>query len=101
MKTEKKKIVIPISYSSFLILQSLKRKSHGYKIMKYVSEVTNGIITIGPATMYRTLSDFLNQGYISYVAGDNDRKEYILTASGEKLLEEQQDFIEILYKINK
>lgn len=91
--------MIPMNYSSFLILLSLREKSYGYKIMKYVEDVTEGIITIGPATMYRTLSDFLSQGYIDQTLGENNRKEYILTKEGQLLLEKQKAFINLLHKI--
>ena len=57
-----------MNYPAFLILLSLRNKSHGYEIMKYVNEATKGFVSIGPATMYRTIADFLNKDYIKLVS---------------------------------
>ncbi|WP_440894801.1 PadR family transcriptional regulator [Amphibacillus sp. Q70] len=92
---------IPINYTSFLILLCLRQPSHGYEIMKYVQNVTNGLITIGPATMYRSISDFLDKGYISLVAEKGTKKEYVLTEKGENLLKRQKEFLDLLHTISK
>ena len=55
---------IPLSYANFLILLVLRQPSHGYEIMKKIAEKTHDVVTIGPATMYRALSFFLDNGYI-------------------------------------
>ncbi|URZ86550.1 PadR family transcriptional regulator [Floricoccus penangensis] len=99
--TKKDNINIPLNYSSYLIMLCLRHQSHGYEIMKYVEEATNGLITIGPATMYRTISDLEKNGYIYLASEVGTRKEYALTEKGWKLVEEQANFMEMLHNIAK
>ncbi|MBO0477644.1 PadR family transcriptional regulator [Vagococcus sp. DIV0080] len=89
----------PMNYSAFLILLSLRTKSHGYEIMKYVNNATKGLITIGPATMYRTIADFLNKDYIELVSDQESKKEYIITEKGSQLLKEQIAFIQLINQL--
>lgn len=92
MKNSKRLLNSPMSYSAFLILLSLQQKSHGYEIMKYVNEATENMLTIGPATMYRTIADFLKNDYIELVSEDDSKKEYLITKKGQQILKEQLDF---------
>ena len=41
--------------SIFLILLATIQPIHGYRIMQQISDMTEGSIEIGPATMYTTL----------------------------------------------
>lgn len=96
----KEKVVsIPLSYASFLILLSLKEPSHGYEIMKFISHVTDDVIKIGPATMYRSLSEFLDNDYIQLISEANNKKMYQITEKGQKLLTEQIKFFDLLHTV--
>lgn len=88
---------IPLSYANFLILWALQKPSHGYEIRKIIMQKTNNIVTIGPTTMYRSLSYYLENGYIELISEEDNKKKYKLTSLGEKLLEEQISFLELLY----
>ncbi|MFB1052004.1 PadR family transcriptional regulator [Paraliobacillus sp. JSM ZJ581] len=88
---------IPLSYANFLILWVLQTPSHGYEIMKNIANKTNNIVTIGPATMYRSLSYYLKNGYIELISEIDNKKKYQLTSSGKELLNEQIDFLALLY----
>lgn len=101
MKKQKETLEVPISYAAFLILLCLQRPSHGYEIMKYVEKVTKGIVTIGPATMYRSISDFLANDYIQLVSSEGTKKQYQLTEKGIILLEDQKKFLDLLHSISK
>ncbi len=92
---------IPLSYANFLILWVLQTPSHGYEIMKKISVKTKNRITVGPATMYRSLAYFLDNGYIKLVSEMDNKKKYQLTAIGQKLLDEQVDFIQLLVDITR
>lgn len=98
---KKDNINIPLNYSSYLIMLCLRHQSHGYEIMKYVEEATNGLITIGPATMYRTISDLEKNDYIYLASEVGTRKEYALTEKGWELVQEQANFMEMLHNIAK
>lgn len=88
---------IPLSYANFLILWILQTPTHGYEIMKNITSKTNNIVTIGPATMYRSLSFYQKNGYIELVSEIDNKKKYTLTASGKELLNKQIEFLTLLY----
>lgn len=90
---------IPMSYANFLILWVLQKPSHGYEIMKNVAIKTNDLVTIGPASMYRSLSFYLEQGYITLISELDNKKLYQLTDRGFELLNEQINFFKLLNHI--
>lgn len=94
-------LTIPLSNATTLILLCLQRPSHGYEIMKYVEERTDGLVSIGPATMYRSLAEFIEQGLISLLTTEGKRKKYLITPKGRQLLEQQKDFLRLLNKISE
>lgn len=100
MKQSKPLLDSPMNYPAFLILLSLRNKSHGYEIMKYVNEATKGFVSIGPATMYRTIADFLKKDYIKLVSEEDSKKEYLITETGKQVLDEQIAFIQLINKLS-
>ena len=94
-------LTIPLSYPAYLILHSLQQPAHGYQMMQYIEQATAGQITIGPATMYRTIADFLEREYIQLVSEEGARKQYVLAKRGEVLLNKQDQFIHLLYNMTK
>lgn len=101
MANKTESFTIPLNYSAYLILLSLREPSHGYEIMKYVEEATNGTLSIGPATMYRTISDFLDADLIELVSEESKKKIYQLTPSGQQILKQQNEFLSLLYQISQ
>ena len=73
----------------FYVLLSLSRERHGYGIMQYVSEMTEGRLKIGAGTLYALLARFEGEGLILQTGGQESRKYYILTAAGREVLEEE------------
>ena len=71
-----------------LILSTLVVPTHGYEIMKHIDQALEGQISIGPATLYTTLSKLVNAQLCSYVETAN-KKVYTITDSGKILLEEE------------
>lgn len=92
---------IPLSYANFLILWVLRTPSHGYEIMKNITEKTQKIVTIGPATMYRSLSYYQENGYIDLISEMDNKKKYKLTARGKALLNKQIEFLTLLYDMTE
>ena len=78
---------LPLSSSGFHILLALADgERHGYAIAKDVEEATGGSIVLGPATLYRTIKQFLADGWIAEVDGDDERRRvYRLTPRGRKI----------------
>ncbi|KAF1295710.1 PadR family transcriptional regulator [Enterococcus sp. JM4C] len=72
--------------STYLILLALLRPQHGYAIMKEVSELTNGTIEIGPASMYTILKKLLKNNYINLEESTDRKKIYVITDLGKETL---------------
>lgn len=69
------------------------RPLHGYAIRQEVEERTGGEIRLWPATLYGTLADLTQRGWIEETAGPADEREdgrgrrwYALTAAGRAAL---------------
>lgn len=69
-------------------MAALTKPRHGYAIMTLIEERTEGIITIGPASMYTIIKKLLKQEWIYlYDESDPRRKTYLLTQKGKEVLE--------------
>ncbi|OGX79444.1 PadR family transcriptional regulator [Exiguobacterium sp. SH31] len=74
--------------STFYILLALTEPRHGYLIMQFVEELTNGRVQIGPASMYTIIKKLVNASLIEPLDGDGKKKSYIITDIGRALLHE-------------
>jgi len=73
--------------SMFYIMTALTKPRHGYAIMSLIEETTDGIISIGPASMYTIIKKLLKQEWIYlYDKSDSRRKTYLLTQKGSEVL---------------
>lgn len=75
--------------SMFYIMAALSKPRHGYAIMSLIEETSNGVVTIGPASMYTIIKKLLQNNWI-YLYDDSDsrRKVYTLTEQGRAILKE-------------
>lgn len=74
--------------STYYILISLIKPTHGYAIMQEVQESSQGEMVIGPASLYTILKKLQNAALIEPYQVDEDRKKtYILTKKGIEVLE--------------
>jgi len=75
--------------SVFYIMAALTKPRHGYAIMSLIEETSNGVVTIGPASMYTIIKKLLQNNWI-YLYDDSDsrRKVYTLTEQGRAILKE-------------
>jgi DNA-binding PadR family transcriptional regulator len=79
----------PLRPLVFAILLSLnERDRHGYDIMKVVNRQLRRRALLGPGTLYRTLGELREQGFIDYAqapdGADARRRYYRLTAEGRR-----------------
>ena len=75
---------------AYYILLSLLKAKHGYAIMKYVEDITEGQVIIGPATLYTLLKKMAQWGFIKHTGEESDRKkQYIITKKGFELIENE------------
>ena len=83
--------LLPLSPAALHIVLSLNRgERHGYAIMNEVERLSDGVITLGPGTLYGTIKKLVAQGIIEQTESradpaldDQRRKYYRLTALGQ------------------
>ncbi|NMA96005.1 MAG: PadR family transcriptional regulator [Clostridiales bacterium] len=80
----------------YYVLLSLKQARHGYEIMQYIEELTDGRVQVGPGTLYSLLSRFEEDGYIEMISDKDNKKIYLITESGNDLLKNEIQRIRFL-----
>ncbi len=88
---------IPLSPAALHIVLSLNRgERHGYAIMRDVEELSDGVMKLGPGTMYGTIKKLVSQGLIEQTDArpdpaldDQRRKYYRLTALGQAVCDSE------------
>lgn len=70
----------------FYILLSLREECCGADIMAWVSERTQGRVSIGPGTLYNLLDSFLQAGMIRETAVEGRKRSYLITDKGRETL---------------
>ena len=84
---------LPLPAAALHIVLSLNRgERHGYAIMGDVEKLSDGVIKMGPGSLYGTIKKLLAQGIIEQTDSrldpaldDQRRKYYRLTALGESV----------------
>ena len=71
----------------YYILLSLLEERHGYAIMKFIEELTNGEVSMGPGTLYTLLKKLSKADWITLTSLDSDRtKVYQISEEGRNVL---------------
>lgn len=74
--------------SVFYIMAAFTKPQHGYAVMSEIESLTDGEVTIGPASLYTIIKKLMTQDYIQlYDDSDSRRKVYVLTAKGRDVLQ--------------
>ena len=74
----------------YYILLSLTTPMHGYGIMQNVHALSNGRLNLAAGTLYGALTTLLEKGLIQSAGFEDARKkEYCITDSGKKTLEQE------------
>lgn len=77
---------LPLTESTYYIMLSLVEPLHGYGIMQYTQECSNGAVKLGPGTLYGALGKLESEKLITLMHTGNRRKSYQLTEKGKKVL---------------
>lgn len=93
-----RRFYVPMTETSFYILFALQDEMHGYNIMQYVKELTNGEIILGAGTVYTSLSKMEKDGLITLTKSEDKRKYYKITNLGSEVLNLEFQRIDRLYK---
>ena len=73
---------------TFFILLSLYTPRHGYAIMQFVEEKTQGRLALGACTLYGMLTSLQKKGWIAPFGGTEGRKkEFKITPQGKAAAE--------------
>lgn len=75
----------------YYILLALLIPMHGYGITKYIEELTEGDLVIGPATLYTMLKKMQKQDYIALAGEEGRRKIYKLTEKGSFVIKKEKE----------
>lgn len=87
----RKKLEILSEQMYYVLLSLHSGPMHGYRIMQYVTALTQGRVVIGAGTLYALLGRFEDEGYIRLCGTKEGRKSYELTSSGLEALEHEFD----------
>lgn len=62
----------PLTQAAFLVLLALASgEAHGYAVMRFAEETTDGQVRLPPGTLYRTISRLLADGLVEEVEGQD------------------------------
>ncbi|WP_312048341.1 PadR family transcriptional regulator [Exiguobacterium profundum] len=82
----------------YYILLSLQVPRHGYGMMQFVQELSNGRVQLAPGTLYGALSSLVDRGWIQALEGTGRKKEYEITEAGRKALRSELNRLEELVR---
>ncbi len=75
----------------YYILLALIEPLHGYGIMQRTATLSNGRLYLSAGTLYGALSTLMEKGWIEQIEtpADSRKKQYIITAIGRQVVEEE------------
>lgn len=86
----------PLTPAGYQVLLALAGgKTHGYAVMRFIEDATDGSVQLGPGTLYRTIARLAADGLVEEVAtgetGETDarRRNYRLTPLGRTAAERE------------
>lgn len=75
---------------TFYILLSLYSPKHGYAVMQFIEEKTNGRLSLGAGTLYGALNTLQGKNFIEPCgSGEERKKQYVITAQGKEIAEKE------------
>ena len=82
----------------YYILLALHKPMHGYGIMQFAKEISNGRVNLGPGTLYGAISTMLSKDWIRALEQELDsrKKEYEITDLGRSIVLDEIKRIEEL-----
>lgn len=79
---------------TFYILLSLYTPKHGYAVMQFIEEKTDGRLSLGAGTLYGALNSLQEKGWIEPCDDSGGRKKsYIITSRGKAAAEKELERI--------
>lgn len=97
-KTEE---LLPLTHTTYYILMVLRQPLHGYGIMKEVEVISEGLVKLGPGTLYGALRKLEKLQLITQVEQKDTKKSYQLTDNGRRLLFAEYERLRKLVEISE
>ncbi|WP_461204747.1 PadR family transcriptional regulator [Clostridium sp. DL1XJH146] len=88
---------LPMSETAYYILLSLYEPRHGYGIIRFVEEITEGRIVLGSGTIYGTLTKMKKDGIVEVYSNQERKTVYETTKLGRELIDLEIKRIEELH----
>ncbi|PZX02883.1 PadR family transcriptional regulator [Psychrobacillus insolitus] len=90
----------PLTEAVYYILLALHTPMHGYGVMQFTKEISNGRLSLGPGTLYGAIKTMLERGWIQALEteADSRKKEYEITLAGRKVVQNEIDRLQELVK---
>ncbi len=92
---------IPLTEAVFYILLAVRTPNHGYGIIQEVEHLTDGRVTLGAGTLYGAIQTLEKKNWIRVYSVDTEsrkKKEYVITALGREIFEQERARLEELLK---
>lgn len=70
----------------YILLSLYEEPRHGYGIMQYINQMTNGRVIVGAGTLYALLARFEEEQLILLTRTSEGRKYYTLSETGKESL---------------
>jgi DNA-binding PadR family transcriptional regulator len=88
---------LPLSETTcYTMLCLAEEPLHGYALMQKVSEISQGIVSLGAGTLYTIFSTLEKESLIEMVSEADRRKTYALTPKGKQVLRLQIQRLEVM-----
>lgn len=80
-----------LTETTFLVLLALYKPNHGYGIMQFIDQETNGRVVLGAGTLYGAIHALVKKNWVTPLEAesDNKKKEYRITDTGKQKAEEE------------
>lgn len=79
-----------LTESMFYVLMAfLEGEKCGIEIAEFISTLTKGRVTVGPGTLYTTLSKYEEAGYIEQTKVEGRKRTYRITPMGRDAWQEE------------
>ncbi|MDD4781767.1 MAG: PadR family transcriptional regulator [Tissierellia bacterium] len=80
---------------------AMYKPNHGYGVMQFVEEKTNGRVIFGPGTLYGAINNLEKKKWITLceVTESERKKEFVITELGKKQVEAELERMKEVYKL--
>lgn len=83
------------------ILLALYTPNHGYGIMQFIDEKTNGRLVLGAGTLYGAINTLVDKKWIELVSEEKKKKNYIITDLGKEIVKKELNRLNDLLSVAK